>query len=66
MFSGPYLLLWIIVLVLDIIALAAILSGRKAAGEKLLWSVLIILLPIIGLILYYVLGRDRRDEQILT
>nr|WP_323373163.1 PLDc N-terminal domain-containing protein [Marinicella gelatinilytica] len=47
----------LIILILDIIAIVEILSSGKSAGEKLLWVLVILFLPLIGLILYYLLGR---------
>ena len=50
-------LLSVIILVLDIIAIVDVLKSSMASGKKILWIVLIVLLPVIGLILYYLLGR---------
>ena len=41
------------------IAAIEIISGGKPIGEKLLWLLIIFFLPIIGLILYYVIGRGK-------
>lgn len=50
-------LIGLIVLILDIVAIVEIVGSGKSAGEKVLWIVEILLLPLIGLILYYLLGR---------
>lgn len=47
----------LIILILDIIAIVEIVGSGKSTGEKVLWIVIILLLPLIGLILYYLLGR---------
>lgn len=47
----------LIVLILDVIAIVEIIGSGKPTGEKVLWVVIILLLPLIGLILYYLLGR---------
>lgn len=47
----------LIILILDIVAIVDVLKSSKAGTQKLLWVILIILLPVIGLILYYLLGR---------
>lgn len=52
-FSG---LLGILILVADIWALINIVSSPAPAGEKTLWALLVILLPVIGLILWFLLG----------
>ena len=54
-----YGVLGIIHLILFIIAAIEIISGGKPIGEKLLWLLIIFFLPIIGLILYYVIGRGK-------
>jgi len=48
-----------IILVLDIFAIWDCLNKSYAIEKKILWVVLILLLPIIGLILYYLLGRGK-------
>ncbi|MGH7242417.1 MAG: PLDc N-terminal domain-containing protein [Phycisphaerales bacterium] len=50
-------LIGLIVLILDIIAIVEILQSGRAVGEKLLWILLILLLPIVGVLLYYLIGR---------
>lgn len=50
-------LLGLVVLILDILAIVQVVKSSKPGGQKALWIVLIILLPVIGLILYYLLGR---------
>jgi hypothetical protein len=50
-------LLSIVILVLDIIAIIDVIKSSMDTGKKVLWIVLIILLPVIGLILYYLVGR---------
>ena len=49
-------LLGLIVLVLDVVAIIKTLSSAASPGEKLLWVVVIVLLPIIGLVLWWFLG----------
>ncbi|MCC7387936.1 MAG: PLDc N-terminal domain-containing protein [Phycisphaerales bacterium] len=50
-----------IVLILDIIAIVSVLAGRGSVGHKLLWTLLILLLPVIGMILYFLIGRSAAD-----
>lgn len=47
----------LVILVLDILAIVDCVKRPMETGMKVLWIVLIILLPLIGLILYYLLGR---------
>jgi hypothetical protein len=50
-------ILGIVVLVLDIIAILDVMKSSKPTGQKILWGVLILILPVIGLIAYYVVGK---------
>lgn len=50
-------ILGLVVLVLDILAIVQIVKSTMTQGKKVLWIILIIFLPIIGLVLYYLLGR---------
>lgn len=50
-------ILGIVVLVLDIFAILDVMKGSKPTGQKILWVVLILILPVIGLIAYYVVGK---------
>lgn len=50
-------LLGLVVLVLDVLAIINVVKSSFPTGKKILWIALIVLLPVIGLILYYLLGR---------
>ncbi len=52
-------ILGVIVFILDIWAIVDILKSTKTAGKKILWAILVILLPLIGLIAYFVVGRRK-------
>ncbi|HKF41712.1 MAG TPA: PLDc N-terminal domain-containing protein [Thermoanaerobaculia bacterium] len=53
-------LIGLVILVLDIIALVSLLKSGADAGTKILWALLIILLPVLGMILYFLMGPGRR------
>jgi len=53
-------ILGLVVLVLDILAIVDCIKRPMDTGMKVLWVVLIILLPLIGLILYFLLGRGKQ------
>ena len=53
-------LVWLVVTVLDIIAIVSILKSSADSGTKLLWCVLVILLPVLGMVLYFLMGPGRR------
>ena len=46
----------LVILILDVIAIIDAVKSSMDTGKKVLWVVLILLLPLIGLILYYLLG----------
>ncbi|MBN2482733.1 MAG: PLDc_N domain-containing protein [Candidatus Omnitrophica bacterium] len=50
-------LIGLIILILDIIALVDLWKGKKDTGKKVLWTLLILIAPLVGLIIYYMLGR---------
>jgi len=50
-------LLGLAVFVLDIIAIVNCLKSSLSSGKKALWIILILILPLIGMILYFLLGK---------
>lgn len=46
-----------IIVILDIIALVELAGSAKTTGSKVLWALLIIFFPVLGVILYYFFGR---------
>ena len=53
----PYSLAGLLILVLDIYCIYLIVTGSGDTGTKLVWVIVVLLLPLIGPILYFVLGR---------
>ena len=49
--SGPFAIL---VLVLDILAIAQVWRSSIEVGRKVIWSLVIVLLPVVGLIMWAV------------
>ncbi|MBN9890486.1 PLD nuclease N-terminal domain-containing protein [Salipiger abyssi] len=45
-----------IVLVLDIWAIVSILTSRASTGSKVLWTLLVIVLPLLGFIIWLIAG----------
>ena len=50
-------LLGIAIIVLDIIAIISAIKSSMSTGKKVLWIVLILVLPLLGMILYFLIGR---------
>jgi len=55
--DSGYSLIGLVVLVLSILAIVEIFKSGRPMSEKLLWTVLILVFPIVGLIIYYFFGR---------
>jgi len=49
-------LIGLIVLVADIWAIVQVFQSRESNGTKVLWTALIIVLPVVGLIIWYFAG----------
>ena len=54
-----YGIVGLVVFILDIIAAVEILTGSKSVGNKVLWLLVIFFLPVLGMILYFLLGRGK-------
>jgi len=52
-------LLSLVILILDIVAIIDVIRSSMDTGKKVLWIILILVLPIIGLILYFFIGRKK-------
>ena len=50
-------LIGIIHLVLVILAISDIMKGKKTGGNKILWILITLFVPVIGPILYFVIGK---------
>ena len=53
-------LISLVILVLDVIALVSLLQSGADTANKILWALLIILLPVLGMILYFLMGPGRK------
>lgn len=53
-------ILGIIILILDIIAILSILKSGYEPIKKLLWIIAVLILPVIGMILWFLLGNSKR------
>ncbi|MDD5194697.1 MAG: PLD nuclease N-terminal domain-containing protein [Candidatus Omnitrophica bacterium] len=47
----------LVVLVLDIVAIVDALKSSMDTGKKALWIILILFLPVIGMVLYFLIGK---------
>lgn len=60
----PHSLLGAVILILDVWAILSVLMGHSSFERKLLWSLVILLLPVLGIILYLFMGRSRQDARV--
>lgn len=54
-----YGLLGLVVLVLDIIAILDVFKSSMDTTKKALWIVLILVLPVIGMVVYFLIGQRK-------
>jgi len=55
-----------VLFILNLIAIYDVITGPKNTTRKILWVLAILFLPVVGLILYYVIGKKNlfaRPEQ---
>ncbi len=52
-----------VILGLDIFAMVSVLIGSSGAMRKLMWIVVIWLLPFVGMGLYFLIGRSPADAH---
>ena len=50
----------LVILVLDVIALVSLLKSGADTATKILWVLVIVLLPLVGMVLYFLIGPGRR------
>ena len=47
------IILGLLVVVLDVVALVNIIASSMSVAGKLLWALIVLLLPIVGMLLYF-------------
>ena len=47
----------LLILIIDIVVIIDIIQSNKDSEKKILWVIAVIFLPVIGPILYYVIGK---------
>ena len=53
------MLIGLIIFVLDIIAIVGIINSWNDTEKKLLWILLILVLPFAGMLLYFLIGKKK-------
>jgi hypothetical protein len=54
-----HFIIWLVVLILDILAIIDVAGRSMEMLKKVLWILLILFLPILGIVLYYLVGRSK-------
>jgi hypothetical protein len=52
-----------VILGLDIFAIVSVLLGHSSAIRKVLWIAVILVLPLVGMLLYFLIGRSAADAH---
>jgi len=52
-------LIGLVIFVLDVIALIDILKGSGPVTKQLLWILLVLLFPVIGMLIYFLFGKNK-------
>ncbi len=55
-----YGIIGLLILILDIYVILLVLRGSGDFGIKLLWIILVLVLPLVGPILFFLIGPGRR------
>jgi succinate dehydrogenase/fumarate reductase cytochrome b subunit len=50
-------LIGLLIIIIDAIIILEILRGNKDMEKKILWIIAVVFLPVLGPILYYVIGK---------
>ena len=52
-------LISLFILVIDVIVIVDIVKSNKDTEKKILWIIAVVLLPVLGPLLYYILGSKK-------
>lgn len=50
----------IVILIINIVAIVDIVKSSKDTEKKILWVIAVVLLPVLGPLLYFLIGRNQR------
>jgi len=54
-----YRLISILIFVIDVIVIIDIVRSNKSSEKKIIWVIAVVLLPVLGPLLYYVLEKNK-------
>lgn len=58
-----FLILGLLVFIFPLIALVDILKSKFEGDSKLIWVIVVVFLPIMGSILYFLIGRNQKIKN---
>ena len=58
-------LIGLLILIADIYAIVKILGSGASTGAKVLWVIIILLLPVIGFILWLLMGPGGKSSNVI-
>ncbi len=50
-------LIYLAIIIIDVLVIIDILKGSKDLEKKVLWIIAVIFLPVLGPVLYYIIGK---------
>jgi hypothetical protein len=64
MFPATMSFVGAVILILDIFAIVSVLIGQSAALRKVFWIAIVLLFPVVGVLLYFLIGRSSADASL--
>lgn len=52
-----------VIIILEIVALIDVIRGGLPGPKKVLWAILVLFIPVLGLILYFLVGRPEQTQS---
>lgn len=52
-------LIGLVVFVLDVVAIVDAVKSSMDTGKKVLWIILVLVLPVLGMVLYFLVGKKK-------
>ena len=49
----------LVIIVLDVLAIVEVFNSRRTDIDKILWAIVIVILPFFGLLAWYLIGRKK-------
>ena len=61
---GPWqIILILVVMLLPVLALISILKNNFKNNDKIIWVLVVLFLPFLGTLLYFIMGRPKRIRK---